>query len=243
MTYAEFQQRFHLSPARLYREIYRANRERIQVKKEATVLRNLTRIFDATLKISNEKGFAAMSMRDFSRETGLSLGALYTYFASKEDLLEMILRQGRVLVLRVLEEALARELSPAERLHAAVRVHLYISEALQPWFYFSFMEAKNMNRAEKERTVASEIATDRIFAEILREGQAAGSFRPRDPDQSARAIKALLQEWYVKRWKFAKAEVAVDRYADFVLELLDAFHLHPPAPAGARRRAAAKDTP
>jgi AcrR family transcriptional regulator len=254
MTYAEFQQRFQLSAERLYREIYRANREKIQVKKEATVLRNLARIFDATLKISNEKGFAAMSMRDFSRETGLSLGALYTYVASKEELLEMILGQGRVLVLSILEEAIAREADPVARLHSAVRVHLFVSEALQPWFYFSFMEAKNMTRAEKDKTLASEIYTDRFLADILREGQAAGVFQPRDPDQSAQAIKALLQEWYVKRWKFAKTDVSVDRYADFVLEFIDAFHLvsqkaqsnrshtpsvvHLPARRGASRRGA-----
>jgi AcrR family transcriptional regulator len=225
MTYAEFQQRFQLSAERLYQEIYRANREKIQVKKEATVLRNLTRIFDATLKISNEKGFAAMSMRDFSRETGLSLGALYSYVASKEDLLEMILGQGRVLVLSILEEAIAREADPVARLHAAVRAHLFVSEALQPWFYFSFMEAKKMGRAGKEQTLASEMYTDRLFADILRAGQTAGAFRPRDPDQSAQAIKALLQEWYVKRWKFARTGVSVDRYADFVLEFIDAFHL------------------
>ena len=140
MNYNEFQQRIDVTKELLYREIYQANRERIQVKKEATVIRNLSRIFDAALKIGNQHGFQGMSMRDFSKETGLSMGALYSYFASKDELLDMILRQGRRLVLRILEEQLDAVGGPVEKLETAIRTHLFLSEALQPWFYLSFME-------------------------------------------------------------------------------------------------------
>ncbi len=224
MTYREFIKTAKISKEGLYREIYQANRDRIQVKKEATVVRNLGRIFDAALKISNEKGFQAMSMRDFSQETGLSLGALYTYFASKDELLEMILRQGRELVMRVLKTHLASIRDPDARLETAIRLHLYLTEALQPWFYFSFMEAKSMNPVEKEKTIASELATDQLLAGILKEGQRMGVFKPRDTTLAAGVIKALLQDWYVKRWKFARRGIEVDRYADFVLAYVMSFH-------------------
>jgi len=225
MNYREFQKTVDISRKHLYREIYKANREKIQVKKEETVVRNLSRIFDATLKISNEKGFQAMSMRDFSKETGLSMGALYSYFASKDELLDMILRQGRQLVLRILDQHIQPIRDPVAKLEMAIRVHIYLSEALQPWFYFSFMEAKNMRPEEKEKTVASELYTDQLFAGILKEGQAAGLFACRDPQQSAGGIKALLQDWYVKRWKYAKHNTKVDQYADFVVDFVMAYHL------------------
>ena len=227
MNYQKFISTAKISKESLYREIYRANQDNIQVKKEATVVRNLGRIFDAALKISNEKGFQAMSMRDFSRETGLSLGALYAYFASKDELLEMILGQGRELVMRVLDTQLAAIRDPAARLETAIRLHLYLTEALQPWFYFSFMEAKSMNPVEKEKTIESEMATDRLFAGILEEGQRMGVFRLRDTILGAGVIKALLQDWYVKRWKFARRGIEVDRYADFVLDHVMSFHRSP----------------
>jgi AcrR family transcriptional regulator len=170
-----------------------------------------------------------MSMRDFSRETGLSMGALYSYFASKDELLDMILRQGRRLVLRILEEHIHPINDPLTKLETAIRVHIYLSEALQPWFYFSFMEAKNMSPEEKEKTVASELYTDQVFAAILQEGQAARLFARRDPQQSASGIKALLQDWYVKRWKFARRKTEVDQYADFVVEFVMAYHRLKPA--------------
>ena len=225
MNYQEFKKSINISKEQLYREIYLANRDQIQVKKEETVIRNLARIFDAALKISNEKGFQAMSMRDFSKETALSMGALYSYFASKDELLDMILRQGRRLVLRIFNEHIQPIADPVSKLETAIRIHIYLSEALQPWFYFSFMEAKNMSLAEKEKTVASELYTDQIFADILREGQINGLFAPRDPQQSAGGIKALLQDWYVKRWKYARRNTEVDQYADFIVEFVMAYHL------------------
>ena len=229
MNYQEFQKTIDISKDHLYREIYLANRDQIQVKKEETVIRNLSRIFNAALKISNEKGFQAMSMRDFSKETGLSMGALYSYFTSKDELLDMILRQGRQLVLRILSHHIQPIGDSVTKLETAIRIHVYLSEALQPWFYFSFMEAKNMSPTEKEKTVASELYTDQIFADILMEGQAAGHFLHRDPQQGAAGIKALLQDWYVKRWKYAKRNTRVDQYADFIVEFVMAYHRTPPA--------------
>ena len=75
MTYAEFQKQIKASRNDIYREIFANNRDVIRVKKEGKVLTNLEKIFSATLKISNKKGFTAMSMRDLSYETGLSMGA------------------------------------------------------------------------------------------------------------------------------------------------------------------------
>jgi hypothetical protein len=89
------------------------------------------------------------------------------------------------------------------------------------------MEVKNMSPGEKEKTVASELHTDQIFADILMEGQTAGLFLNRDPRQSAGGIKALLQDWYVKRWKHARRKTDVDDYADFVVEFVMAYHRAP----------------
>ena len=70
ITFAEFQELVNLSMEALCRDFFRENPDRVRVKKEATVVRNLVKILDATLMISNQKG----SRADLSRETGLSMG-------------------------------------------------------------------------------------------------------------------------------------------------------------------------
>ena len=225
MDYADFQKKINLSKYDLCREVYRENRNSIRVKKENKVVKNLERIFSATLKMSNRKGFQAMSMRDLSREANLSMGALYSYFASKEELLAMLQNQRRTVTKRILDERIAQESEPAARLRAAILTHLYLSEAMQPWFYFSYMEAKNLSKKEQDLAVASELYTEKLLADILNQGQIQGTFELRDPQLTASVIKAMLQDWYLKRSKYAKRRVSVDQYARFVLQFVEAFIL------------------
>ncbi len=223
MDYAEFQRQVNLSRQDICREVFARNRKNIQVKKEDTVVKNLERIFNATLKISNQKGFQAMSMRDLSRETGLSLGALYAYFGSKDELLAMLQHQRRTITGRILKERIAREFEPLAKLRSAILTHLFLSEAMQPWFYFSYMEAKNLSQKEQALAVASELYTEQIFADILEQGQQQGCFARRDPQLTASLIKALVQDWYLKRRKYAKRNITVDKYARFVLQFVEGF--------------------
>ena len=223
MDYADFQKKINLSKFELCREVYRENRNSIRVKKEEKVVKNLERIFSPTLKISNRKGFQAMSMRDLSREANLSMGALYSYFASKEELVSMLQNQRRSVTKRILDERISQESKPSARLQAAVLTHLYLSEAMQPWFYFSYMEAKNLSPKEQDLAVASELYTEKLLADILYQGQTQGAFELRDPLLTASVIKAMLQDWYLKRRKYAKRGVSVDQFARFLLEFVEAF--------------------
>ncbi len=227
MDYTDFQKKIRLSKYDLCREVYRENRSSIRVKKEKTVVQNLERIFSATLRISNKKGFQAMSMRDLSRETRMSMGALYSYFASKEELLAMLQNQRRAITRRILDERIAQESEPAARLRVAILTHLYLSEAMQPWFYFSYMEAKNLSQKEQDLAVASELYTEKLFTDILEQGRVQGDFELHDPQLTASVIKAILQDWYLKRGKYARRKISVDQYGLFVLQFVEAF-LHQP---------------
>ena len=133
MTFAEFQKKYYLSRQDISRKTYLENRKTIHIKKETTAVKNLDNIYGATLKIANKKGFQAMTMRDLSRETGMSMGSLYTYFTSKEELLKTLQDQHRSFFVRILEECIAKESDPvgktahshshtslSERSHAAM---------------------------------------------------------------------------------------------------------------------------
>ncbi len=223
MNYAQFQKQIRITRKGICREIYAQNQSSIRIKKEETVIRNLEKIFTAALKISNDKGFQAMSMRDLSTETGLSTGALYAYFSGKEDLLNMMMHHLRTTVLQTMESYIRPEADASEKLEMMIRVHLYLSEAMQPLFYFSYMETKNMSKSQRDMLIADSDATEKIIADIVREGTQADIFKNVSPDMSAGVIKAMLQEWYLKRKKYARRNVSVDQYADFVQNVAMSF--------------------
>jgi len=221
MTFDEFKQVATLSMEEICREIFAENQASIKIKKEAVAVKNMANIFHSALTLSNERGFQSMSLRDLSRTSGLSMGALYSYFTSKEELLEMIQNQGRRLTRKVLSRQIDMGLKPDQMLRDAIRAHLYLTEIMQKWFYFSYMETKNLDKNQQKKSMESELATEQVFIDILEKGGRQNVFHVPDPVLTASVIKAMLQDWYVKRWKYARRRISVEDYADFVIGFVE----------------------
>ncbi|TYT75972.1 TetR/AcrR family transcriptional regulator [Desulfobotulus mexicanus] len=205
---------------RVCRELFRSGSDSIRIKKEETAVKNLMAILEAALNLSVKKGFDAMSLRDLQAESGLSMGCLYSYFPGKEALLHIMQDQGRKFVMGIMAEALEEPAPPEEKLEMAIRTHIYLSENMQKWFYFSYMETKNMGRDEAKKAIESELLTESIFRDILEEGEKAGVFSFEDANLTAAMIKAMLQDWYLKRWKYKNRQIHVDEYANFLIRFI-----------------------
>ena len=225
MNFETFKSLVRISKEDICRELFLENKSSIKIKKEGVAIKNLVRIFDAALHLSNKKGFFAMSLRDLSAATGLSMGALYSYFNSKEELLDMLQRQGRTVITRVLVDQLKGVDDPWERMKRAIQTHLYLTEVMQSWFYFAYMETKNLKKKEQMLAIEAELFTENIFSEIIEQGIKEGVFVDVNQELTAAAIKAMLQDWYLKRWKYAGRQVSVDDYARFLMDFVSAYFL------------------
>jgi AcrR family transcriptional regulator len=225
VKFATFKKLVSLSKEDICRELFLENRERIKVKKEGVAVRNLVKIFDAALAISNRKGFTAMSLRELSAEAGLSMGALYTYFSSKDELLDMMQTQGRTLIMKVLNDQIEGIEDQRLKLRRAIQTHLYLSEVMQPWFYFAYMETKNLKKEEQKKAIEAELFMEKVFSGVIDEGVLAGLFGPVDRELTAAVIKAMLQDWYLKRWKYRGRKVTVEDYGRFLMDFVESYLL------------------
>ncbi|MEA2109846.1 MAG: TetR/AcrR family transcriptional regulator [Pseudomonadota bacterium] len=225
MNYKEFKKTYASSNRDIAREIFRKNHDSIQIKKEKTAVNNLEKIFNAVFNISYKKGFQAMSMRDLSQETGMSLGSLYAYFTGKEKLLVIIQAQGSSIIKRNFELISVGHENPREKLRAVIKAHIFLSELFRPWFYFTFMEARNIKPAEFEAVKSMEEYTRKTLTDILVTGEEQGVFKPGKHELTSSMIKGMQQEWYLKRWKYRKLKVSADQFADHLIGLVEAFCL------------------
>lgn len=225
INFETFQKDYDVSKESFCREVFLENQSSIQIKKEKTVVKNLLRIFEATFRICSRKGFRGMSMRDLSQESGLSMGGLYAYFKSKDELLNTLQRVGNSFIQRILDECSQAQACSYLRLKSIIKAHLYLSEIVQDWFFFSYMEAKCMEKQERDFYKDAELYTEGLILKILEEGETEGTFLQRDHLMAASVIKAMLQDWYLKRWKYSKRNIHVDQYASFVLEFVESFYL------------------
>ncbi len=225
MNYTEFKKKYGISNKNLSREVFRNNKDLMRIKKEKTAVSNLEKIFKSVFNIAYKKGFQAMTMRDLSEKTGISLGALYAYFPGKEKLLRIIHTQGWAIVRQNLEQISGLYVNPVEKLRAVIQAHIFLSELFRPWFYFTFMEARNIKPLEFEAVKSIEEYTRKILTDILAEGEKQGVFKSENHELTASMIKAMQQEWYLKRWKYRKLRVSVDEFATHVIGIIEAFCL------------------
>lgn len=197
----------------LCRRILERNRRTVQVRKEHVALAKLTLIVDATLDLSNKLGFEGTSLRDLSKAANVSMGSLYTYFDTKETLVAMILGEVSATATEVLSappEGVAED--PMAHLRWLIETHLRLTEIMHKWFVFAFMEAKYFPAVARKLATDSEVATEKLFADVLEAGNGKGVFDVDDPTFTAALIKPLLQDWYVKRAKYRKRGTQIESY-------------------------------
>ena len=82
--------------------------ERTVADRHASYVDEMDRVVDATYGLIERTGTVDPSMRDILRETGLSTQAFYRYFQSKDELMLLVLDDGRRRLLGYLEHRMAR---------------------------------------------------------------------------------------------------------------------------------------
>lgn len=217
--FEQFQRMTPLNGDTIWEYLVERHAERIGVKRRKPALENMEKIFVATFRLANEVGFRAMSLRDLCRETGMSMGGLYGYIEGKDQLAEMIEDVVRHTTYE-LPRMFAHVEDPLARLESLIRGTIYLSEILQPWFYFVYMDSRVLNHEQRGMAKTSELSIQAYMAGIVSQltPQPAG-----DPTLIASHILALFQDWYVKRWKYRAAKVHVDDFADSVVTLVRSY--------------------
>ena len=191
-------------------------------------------IMDAAITCFAREGFHRATMQDIVAETGLSAGAIYRYFRSKEDIVAAIAAEHHAAEAAALAEAggggdvraalrdlvevsLGRLADPAEQRWRRVTVQVW-GEAL-----------RNDRVMEIVRAGLDEPV--QILADLFRRGQRTGSLPPGlDPDGAARVCASIFQGLVLQQaWD---PQLDVDAYIRAVMALIDALAGAPEEPAG-----------
>lgn len=156
-----------------------------------------TQLLDAAEEIFGQKGFHDTTLKEIADRADFSVGSVYSFFESKEDLyINIWLRRGSEF-LPAFEEALV---GAADGLDAVARI---VS------FEVSFLRARPSFSDLYLRSTASLVPTsyeatseevtenaDRVLgmqADVIRRGQADGSIRLGDPSALSRLLSAMVQ--------------------------------------------------
>ena len=103
-------------------------------KREQTKAANRTAILDAARETFAELGFDAATVRDIIRRTGLSVGAFYNYFRSKEEVFDALADEGARRFKPILQAQSAKADDFESYLRAGVRAYFdFIAQENAAW--------------------------------------------------------------------------------------------------------------
>jgi AcrR family transcriptional regulator len=166
-------------------------RERIRRQPRAQTRQEL---LDAAARVFARRGFRGASVEAVSEEAGFSTGAVYSNFASKEELFLSLYEERIQRRRRELREAVERSGGGAAGLASAAANVGEVFRQEREWFllYFEFMlhAARSPDFARRFEAVRGEGL--RELADGLAAGLAqAGLGAAGDPEELARAVRAL----------------------------------------------------
>jgi AcrR family transcriptional regulator len=156
-------------------------------------------LLDAAEEVFAAKGYHEATLKEVAARAEFSVGSVYSFFASKDDLfLAVWLRRGAEF-LPELDRALADAADPVDELHRLVDFQVGFF-GRHPHFGRLYLRSAGSTMLAAEAPTSDRLAENiRVVmgrqADLFRRGQAAGLLRPGDPGVLARLLSGIVQAY------------------------------------------------
>lgn len=183
-------------------------------------------VLDASVKLIESEGLAALSLRRVAKEAGVSHQAPYHHFGNREAILAALAAEGFVALSAVTRSAASAH-TAAERVRAAVRG--YVQLALEKPAHFRLMfrpELVNLSRHPGAKAAAEDALA--ALGELAQRIQQARAGTPLSVEALADTLwstchgaSCLLLDGMQAEGDPARAEAFTSRVADALANLMD----------------------
>lgn len=194
------------------------------VQDQNLVVQRHDQIFRAASRVFISRGYHAATVREIAQAAGLSLGGLYSYIRTKEDILYLVFDKLTTTLRENMRQAIEGLDDPVEQIEAALRADLRTTEQFQDEILLMYQETKSLGRDSRHAVLSREAEYVKFFEAILRAGTERGAFRG-DPQLSADAIAYLCSILALRRWnlrgRFSSAATQ-EELVQFMLRALGA---------------------
>ena len=165
----------------------------IEERKEREKQARRETIMESAREFFFTKGFNATTMDEIAHKAELSKGALYLYFASKEEIYVSVMNEGLSILFERTEEALTLDLPPDQMLRKLGEVHYrYYLDYPEYSRIFFFSEHRNIAKQLPRELIQESMDKGKRFFQlivgIIQKGIEQGIFAPADPRKAAVAF-------------------------------------------------------
>jgi AcrR family transcriptional regulator len=171
-------------------------------------------IIDAAVGLFVRKGFHGTTTREIAREAKFSIGTLYEYVASKEDILYLVCDHIHAEMEMAIRRAIRDSDSGLATLRLAIRAYVEVCDRMQDNILLIYQVSKALPADSLRYVLKNDERITMIFADLIRKGQQDGSLRFDDPKYiqlMAHDIIVLGHMWTFRRW-FLRKQFTLEEY-------------------------------
>lgn len=188
-----------------------------QIKNPDLVRERRRQIVDSTVHLFVEHGYHKTTTRMIAKAAGFSIGSLYEYVGSKEDVLYLVCEAIHAEVERAVEDALSGTGRGKDTLAEVIREYLLVCDRMSDHVLLMYQVTQFLPEKWQKRALENELRITEIFIQVLTRLSGKGNF----PELDEKTIKLLGHNisvlghmWAFRRWDLAK-HLTIDEFIDF----------------------------
>ncbi len=206
-------------------DLNRTNDIPTQIKNPELVERRRRQIAQAAVKLFIKNGFHKTTTRQIAQATGFSIGSLYEYVASKEDILYLVCDSIHTDVERLVTDTMEKAGSGRDALAKVIREYFLVCDRMSDFILLIYQETRSLPPQWQKRVLENELRITGLFVEVLARIVETGdlpNLNEHSIELAAHNISVLGHMWTFRRWFFGR-HYTIDDYirmqTDYILSM------------------------
>jgi TetR/AcrR family transcriptional regulator, cholesterol catabolism regulator len=191
------------------------------VKDERLVRKRRTEMIKGAVNLFIEKGFHRTTTREIARASGFSIGTLYEYIRTKEDVLYLVCDSIYDQVRERLQSDLDNNTGTIESLKLAISHYFRVVDEMQDEVLVMYQEVKSLSKDALPYVLRKELEMVAMFEAVINR-----CVEKKELDLTEKQIKMLAhnifvqgQMWGFRRWALHKL-YTLDEYIELQTNLI-----------------------
>lgn len=189
------------------------------VKDETLIEARRRQIVQAGAKLFREKGFHRATTREIAKAAGFSIGTLYEYIRTKEDVLYLVCDSIYKEVMVILSH-FPRSEGTIEGLREAIKQYFLLTDSMSDEFTIMYQETKSLPKEAMRYVLSREMEMVAVFEEILSSCVQSGVLKLSDDAIYLAANQLVIQgqAWAFRKWALKK-RFTIEQYTELQTKL------------------------
>jgi AcrR family transcriptional regulator len=178
-----------------------------QVKDPNLVERRRRQIADAAVQLFVAKGFHKTTTRQIARAADISIGSLYEYFPSKEDILYLVCDFIHSEMELSVATAMVNAAGGRDALAKVIRQYFLVCHRMSDFILMIYQETQSLPRQWQQRVLENELRITGLLVGVLARLAQSGELTHLDErsiELTAHNIVVLGHMWTFRRWFLGK---------------------------------------